>query len=234
MKEFSLSCLMIWILNKIKLYIQHPIFSIQYLASCIFLQTPVFKGEERDLLGEIKQLILDIVNSMAFFFFVIAIIIAIGLYILYNRKKSMPEISLEVIQDDTWFTTRDDNNRVGIVVSVKISNKATRGVYITDCKLSGYSAKESPMEIVLRDTENEKKLDFPTHKNFCKGKQFYLGPYSSESLWFYYESRMITMRNVLETPLTIKDSEKRRKSLRLMIPRHEDQRAIYEEMSRMW
>jgi hypothetical protein len=160
--------------------------------------------------------------------------VAIGLIILYNRRKSISELEIQLVQEDTWFTTREDNNRVGLVISVKLSNKATRGIYITNCKLSGYSAREYPQEIHLVDTEGEKKLDFPEHRHFFRGEDFYLGPYSSETLWFYYESRAVTMKNVLEAPLTIRDAEKRRKSIRVRIPRHADQIAIYEEMAKMW
>ncbi len=202
--------------------------------SLCFLQTPIFKGEEEDPLGEVKEVISTVLRSEIFFFAVLGIGVAIGLIILYNRKKSIPELDIQLIEADTWFTTREDNNRVGMVISVKLNNKATRGIYITNCKLSGYSAREYPQEIHLVDTEGEKKLDFPEHKHFFRGEDFYLGPYSSETLWFYYESRAVTMKNVLEAPLTIRDAEKRRKSIRVRIPRHADQIAIYKEMEKMW
>jgi len=212
--------------------IHHVISNIKYLVYFIFLQTPVFKGEEKSQFEEIKKLILAALNSKIFFFLVIGIIIVISLLIMYNRKKSIPELTIQIIPNDTWFVTRDDNNRVGIVVSVSLNNKSPRGIRVTDCRLSGYKAKQDPPQIILKDPE--KKLDFPDYKHFYKGQEFYLGPFSTESLWFYYESRMITMNNLLETPLIIKDSDKRRKMLRLRIPRHADQMAVYAEMSRMW
>lgn len=207
---------------------------LSVFPSLYFFQTPIFRGEEEDLLGEVKQVVSYLLRSNIFFFAIIGIGIVIGLLILYNRRKSIPELEMQVVQDDTWFTTRDDNNRIGIVVSVNLSNKSTRGIHFTDCKLSGYSAKEHPEEICLEGKKEGQEIDFPEYTHFCKGQKFYLGPYSSETLWFYYESRAITMRNVLEAPLTIKDSSKRRKSIRVRVPRHAHQIAIYQEMAKMW
>lgn len=204
------------------------------LGSGVFLQTPVFRGKEEDLLGEAKQIILRLLGADIFFAIILVIGLAIGLLILYNRRKAIPELGIQVIQEDTWFTTRDDNNRIGIIVTIELSNKSTKGIYFTDCKLSGYSARESPEEVHLVGPKEEQKLTFPEHRHFCKVQEFYLGPYSSETLWLYYESRAVTMRNVLEAPLTIRDSEKRRKSIRVRIPRHADQIEIYKEMAKMW
>ncbi len=215
---------------------QHPASSIQYLVSSLcLLQTPVFKGEEKSLLKEVKQIISSLLGSEIFLFAILGIGIIIGLLILYNRRKTIHELEVQLIQEDTWFTTRDDNNRIGIVVSVSLRNRSTRGIRIVDCKLSGYSAREEPEEIRLEGPEEQKKLNFPGYKHFCKTQgEFYLGPYSSETLWFYYESRAVTMRNLLQAPLTIRDSERRRKSIRVRIPRHADQIAIYREMAKMW
>ena len=215
--------------------IQRPASSVQYLASGLyFLQTPVFRGEREDPLGDAKQVAISLLRSDKFFLAILGICIAIGLLVLYRRKKGIPELEIQVAQDDTWFTTRDDNNRIGIVVSVNLVNRSTRGIYITDCRLSGYSAREGPEEIHLEGREEKKKLDFPEHEHLYRGKEFYLGAYSSETLWFYYESRAVTMKNVLEAPLTIRDSSKRRKSTRVKIPRHADQIAMYTEMAKMW
>ncbi len=215
---------------------QHPASSIQYLVSSLcLLQTPVFKGEEKSLLKEVKQIISSLLGSEIFLSAILGIGIVIGLLFLYNRRKTIHELEIQLIQEDTWFTTRDDNNRIGIIVSVNLRNRGTRGIRIVDCKLSGYSAREEPEEIRLEGPEEQKKLNFPTYKHFCKKQgEFYLGPYSSETLWFYYESRAVTMRNLLQAPLTIRDSERKRKSIRVGIPRHADQIAIYQEMAKMW
>lgn len=209
-----------------------------HLESCVlslvWLQTPVIRGEKEDRFGDVKEILWSILSSKVLPFAILGIVIVVGLYILYKRRKSIPGLEAQVLQKDTWFVTRDDNNRVGIVVSVKISNKTPRGLYITNCKLSGYSARENPAEIHLEGSEKKQKIDFPPHKHYYKGQDFYLGPSSSETLWFYYESRITTMRNVLETPLTIKDSEKRHKTIRLAITRHADQIAMYQEMEKMW
>lgn len=206
------------------------------IYSLCFLQTPVFMGEEKDTVNDIKQFFLRLLGSNVFFLIILGILIIIVLIYLYNRQKSMPELEVKPIVNDTWFVNRDDNKRIGIVVSVGLMNKSTSGIYIKDCKLSGYSPKENPGEINIEDFDGKQKikLDLPVHKHYCKGQDFYIGPYASENLWFYYESRSMTMSNLIETPLCIKDSRKKRKSIRISIPRHAHQIAIYEQMSRVW
>lgn len=245
-----LSCLTRWIMSKrstcrrrvINGGIQHPVSSIkhlvsriQYLAFSLYaIQTPIIRGERTDRLGDIKKIISTLLGSNIFYFVVCSIGIVIVLLVMYNRRKTIPDLKAEVVKDDTWFVTRDDNNRVGIVVSIHLNNKATRGVHITNCRLSGYSAKEHPDEIYLKGPEDEQNLSFPEYKHFCRGQNYYLGPYSSETIWLYYESRSVTMRNVLNAPLTIRDSNKKRISTQVQIPRHADQIAIYQEMAKMW
>jgi len=219
-----------FVLDKLKMKLTYMFYSL------CFLQTPVFKGKEEDQLGNIKQIISKIVGSEIFAISVFAISIAIGLYILYNRKKAIPELEMQLIKEGTWFATREDNKRTGIIVSVEIRNKSTSGLYITNSKLSGYSAKEHPEEINMDDLKGEKKhkLDLPEYKHFCRGQDFYLGPYNSDKIWFYFESRSMTMANVLETSVSVIDSRKKRKSIRIMIPRHSSQIALYQEMAKMW
>jgi hypothetical protein len=209
---------------------------ISILYGFCFLQTPVFKGKEEDRIGDIKRVLLSIVHSEAFAIAFVSLSVAIGLYILYNRKKTMAELDMQLIKEDTWFATRDDNRRTAIIVSVEIKNKATYGLYITNCKLSGYSPKGHPEEICLDDLkgENKLKLNLPQHKHFCRGKDFYIGPYSSDKLWFYYESKSMTMANLLETSISLRDSRNKRKSIRINIIRHTDQLAQYQEMEKMW
>jgi len=215
--------------------IKHPVSSIKYLASSIYLlQTPIIRGEEVDRFGEIKKIGSSLLSSNIFYFVVVCIGIAIALIFLYNRRKTIPDFEVSVISEDTWFVTRDDTNRVGIVVSLNLNNRATRGVYIKNCKLSGYSAKDHPGEIYLKGTEENQNLNFPEYKHFCRGQDYYLGPYFSEKIWVYYESRAVTMRNVLGAPLTIRDSQKKRKSIQVQIPRHADQIAIYQDLAKMW
>ena len=238
MREYFFLRLIRWIVSRLMGLWAYGFMSLSAYQP-ISIQTPVTKGKERDYLEEAKQIFESIKQTILsrpdiFFFTVLGISIVIGLFILRNRKKAIPGLEIQVVQEDTWFTTRDDNNRIGIVVSVTLTNKSTSGIHFIDCKLSGYSAREYPEEIYLEGGKGEQKLDFPEHKHFFRGQEFYLGPYSSETLWFYYESRAVTMRNILQAPLTIRDSEKRRKSIRVGIPRHADQIAIYQEMARMW
>lgn len=208
--------------------------NVSLWASLAFAQTPVFKGEKVDRLKEVKEIIQTLLGSQVFYYVVLMLGIAIVLLFLYNRRKDISKLEVQLVKDDTWFVTRDDNNRVGIVVSIHLYNKATRGVSIVDCKLSGYSARELPADVHLVDSEGEQKLDFPEYRHFSKEQGYYLGPYSSETLWLYYESRTVTMKNLLQAPLVIRDSEKKRKSIRVNIPRHDDQIAIYKEMAKIW
>ncbi len=53
---------------------------------------------------------------------------------------------------------RDDNKRVGIVVSIGLRDKSTSGIYIKNCKLSGYSPKENPGEISIEDLDGKQKF----------------------------------------------------------------------------
>jgi hypothetical protein len=209
--------------------------SLNFIFLC-FLQTPVFKGKEENQFEGVKQLVLQIVSSEAFAIAVFAISIAIGLYILYNRKKAIPELEIQLIKDDTWFATRDERNRTGIIVSLEIKNKATYGIYFKNCKLSGYSPKDSAEPICLEDLKgaNKQNLNFPQYKQFCRGQEFYIRPYSSDKMWVYFESRSVMMANLLETSLSIIDSRKKRKSIRIAIPRHKDQIAIYQQMAQTW
>lgn len=227
-----LSCLTSWITSRFK----HRVSSIKYLASGAYLlQTPIIRGEEVDRFGEIKKIASSLLGSNIFYFVVVCIGIVIALIFLYNRRKSISDFEISVLPEDTWFITRDDNNRVGIVVSLNLNNRGTKGVYIKNCKLSGYSAKDHPGEIYLEGkAEEEQNLNFPEYKHYFRGQDYYLGPYSSEKIWVYYESRAVTMRNLLSAPLTIRDSQKKRKSIPVQIPRHADQISIYQEMAKMW
>lgn len=199
-----------------------------------FLQTPVFRGKPEDPWEGVRQIISNLFRSKAFFLAVLGTGIAIGLYVLYRRQKAIPELEVQMIKEDTWFATREDNNRIAIAISVNLRNTSPRGIYITNCKLSGYSPGEYPAEINLESSQGRRKVDFPKHKHFSKGQEFYLGAYSSESLWVYYESRSMTMANVIEASFCIKDSRKKRKSMRVTVPRHADQIAIYQEMAKIW
>ena len=208
---------------------------IQYLASgMVVAQTPVFKGERTERLKEIKEMAWTLLSSETFYFVLIMAGIVIGLLMWYNRKKDISKLEVQLIPEDTWFITRDDNNRVGIVVSVNLSNRSARGVNVVNCKLSGYSARKYPEEVNLVGPEGDQKLNYPEHTHFSAEQGYYLGPASEVTLWCYYESRTVTMRNVLQAPLTIRDSEKKRKTIRVRIPRQADQIAIYREMAKIW
>ena len=74
------------------------------------------------------------------------------LAIVYHRQRQIPGLTVENIEDDTWFINRDDNHRLAIVVSLHLTNKSGMPIRLRNCKLSGYSPKEPPSRVVLRGT----------------------------------------------------------------------------------
>ncbi|HIE28231.1 TPA: hypothetical protein EYP66_13180 [Candidatus Poribacteria bacterium] len=162
----------------------------------------------------------------------IASLIVIGF--LYYKKKQIPGFEIEVIQDDTWFVNRDDNHRIAMVVSLNLTNTTGNRVQISRCKLSGYSPKENPVPISLQHLDKTIPLNFPTHDLYYAGMQYNVNPNSTQQIWAYYESRSVTMTNLIQTPLVIKDANNRRKSVQARIPRHEEQIKIHREAASLW
>lgn len=166
---------------------------------------------------------------------VIGIGCLIALGIVYNKHKTIQGLFIEVIQEDTWFVNREDNKKIAIVVSLSLSNKTPRQIKIINCKLSGYSPKDAASKIYLQtDDDNKIWIDFPKHEQFIYGKPYVLNPYSNQKIWVYYESRAVTMSNLLEVPIFIKSSDKKRKSAQVRIPRHPQQLAIYDKAASLW
>ncbi|MBM3239775.1 hypothetical protein FJZ31_26120 [Candidatus Poribacteria bacterium] len=175
-------------------------------------------------------------------------VIVIGF--LYYKKKQIHGFEIEVIQDDTWFVNRDDNHRLAMVVSLKLINQTNQRIQISKCKLSGYSPKENPVPISLqpkaegvgelRGTKQTEHLDkiiplyFPNYDLYYAGMQYDVKPHSTQQIWVYYESRSVTMTNLIQTPLVIKDVNNKRKSVQVRIPRQAEQIKIHQEAASLW
>ena len=178
----------------------------------------------------------------------IASVIVIGF--LYYKKKQIPGFEIEVIQDDTWFVNREDNHRLAMVVSLKLINQTNNRIQISKCKLSGYSPKENPAPISLqpkaegvgglRGTKQTEHLDktiplyFPNYDLYYAGMQYDVKPHSTQQIWVYYESRSVTMTNLIQTPLVIKDVNNKRKSVQVRLPRQAEQIKIHQEAASLW
>jgi hypothetical protein len=174
----------------------------------------------------------------------IASVIVIGF--LYYKKKRIDGFEIEVIQDDTWFVNRDDNHRIAMVVSLKLINQTNNRIQISKCKLSGYSPKENPAPISLQHLDKiplpplgkgENKtipLYFPNYDLYYAGMQYDVKPHSTQQIWVYYESRSVTMTNLIQTPLVIKDVNNKRKSVQVRIPRQAEQIKIHQEAASLW
>lgn len=153
---------------------------------------------------------------------------------LYYKRKQIPDFFIEVIQEDTWFVTRDDDRRLAMIISLKLTNKSSKRVQIRKCKLSGYSPRENPSKIYLEGVDKTIPLDFPPYEQYYAGLEYYVVPYSEKQIWLYYESRSVTTRNMIKTPLVIKDANRKRKSVQVSIPRNMEQITIYREAATMW
>ncbi len=160
--------------------------------------------------------------------------VVIVLGVLYHKRKQIPNFFIEVIQEDTWFVNRDDTRRLAMIVSLKLTNKSSRRVQIRKCKLSGYSPRENPSKIYLEGADKTIPLDFPPYEQYYAGLEYYVVPYSVKQIWLYYESRSVTTINMIKTPLVIKDANRKRKAVRIPIPRNMQQITIYREAATRW
>ncbi len=156
--------------------------------------------------------------------------------ILYYRWKQIPKFEVEVLQDDTWFVNRDEKRRIAMVVSLKMTNKTGAPVHMRKCKLSGYSPKENPEPITLQGVDVDKTvpIDFPSYDPYYAGAKYLVKPYATQQIWLYYESRSVTMTNLIKAPIVIKDANHKRKSIQIRIPRNMEQITIYREAASSW
>ncbi len=158
----------------------------------------------------------------------------IALASVYHQKRQIPKFTIEVIQNDTWFINRDDNHRLTMVVSLRAINKSGAPVRVRKCKLSGYSPKENPPKLVLDGYDKTIVLEYPKYDLFYAGQEYIVNPYTEQRMWVFYESRVVTMTNLIEAPIVIKDANRKRKSVPVSIPRHTQQITLYQEAEMRW
>ena len=186
----------------------------------------------------IKALITQLLKLFATevgFSVLIGIIAIIVLGYVYNRFKQILGLEIEVTPEDTWFINRDDKNIVSIVVSLNLKNRSPQRIKIRKCKLSGYSPKENPPKLYLEAPNQNIPIDYPEYTNVYSGMEYSVSPYSSDKIWLYYESRSVTLKNVLKSPVVIKDFNRKRKTAMVRIPRHPQQlRIYYHEVAKQW
>ena len=173
---------------------------------------------------------------------VFGLISFVALAIVYNRKKQIPGLTVEVIPDDTWFINRDDNHRLAIVVSLHLINKSGAPIRIRKCKLSGYSPKLPPEKLILQGYDTSIELTYPKYDHFVDvgahpskhTSEYVLNPYTEQRLWVFYHSGIVTMTNMLRAPIVLGDVNRKRKSIQIVVPRNMEQIQLYREASMRW
>ena len=173
---------------------------------------------------------------------VLGVISFVLLAIVYHRKRQIPGLTVEVIPDDTWFINRDDNHRLAIVVSLHLINKSAAPIRIRKCKLSGYSPKPPPEKLVLEGHDTSVELVYPKYDLFVDvgghpsehTSEYVLNPYTEQRMWVFYHSGIVTMTNMLRAPIVLKDVNRKRKSIHVIVPRNMEQIKLYREAAMRW
>ncbi len=166
----------------------------------------------------------------------------VTLAIVYNRKKQIPGLTVEVIPEDTWFINRDDDHRLAIIVSLHLINKSSAPIRICNCKLSGYSPKPPPEKLFLQGHDTTVELAYPQHDLFVNlgshpaeyTYEYVLNPYTEQQMWVFYRSGIVTMTNLLRAPIVLRDVNGKRKSVQVAVPRNMDQIQLYREAAMRW
>ena len=183
----------------------------------------------QEILKELHQFLL----SSAGMWTLTGLVSSVVLAIVYHRKRQIPGLTVENIEDDTWFINRDDNHRLAIVVSLHLTNRSGMPIRLRKCKLSGYSPKEPPSELFLEGHDKTVPLEYPKHERFS-GSEYIVNPYTEQRFWVFYQSKLVTMTNMIRTPIIIKDANRKRKSIQLVIPRNNQQILLYREAAMRW
>ncbi|MCY4402935.1 MAG: hypothetical protein OXD54_10195 [Candidatus Poribacteria bacterium] len=166
----------------------------------------------------------------------------IVLGIVYHRWRQIPGLTASIIQEDTWFINRDDNNKLAIVVSLHLINKSGAPIQFSKCKLSGYTPKPPPEQMFLEGYDKTIELTYPKYDSFSDaiGKSenlnsaYVLNPYTEQRMWIYYESGIVTLKNMLRTPIVLKDKNRKKKSIQATVPRNMEQIQLYREAAMRW
>ena len=166
----------------------------------------------------------------------------IALAVVYHKWRQIPGLTVSIIQEDTWFINRDDNNKLAIVVSLHLINKTGAPIQINKCKLSGYTPKPPPEQMFLEGYDKTIELTYPKYDSFSDavGKSenlnsaYVLNPYTEQRMWVYYESGIVTLTNMLCTPIVLKDLNRKQKSIQVTVPRNMEQIQLYREAAMRW
>ena len=84
----------------------------------------------QEILKELHQFLL----SSAGMWTLTGLVSSVVLAIVYHRKRQIPGLTVENIEDDTWFINRDDNHRLAIVVSLHLTNRSGMPIRLRKCK----------------------------------------------------------------------------------------------------
>ncbi|MCZ6679087.1 MAG: hypothetical protein O7E52_17780 [Candidatus Poribacteria bacterium] len=173
--------------------------------------------------------LLQFLSTTTGFWTLLGIGTVIALGAIYHQKRQIPGLTAEFLPEETWFINRDDNHRLAIIVSLRLINKSGGPVRIQNCKLSGYSPKDAPPELILDGYDKTIELEYPKHDLFRPGEEYIVNPYTEQQMWVFYESSAVTMTNILHTPIILKDANRKRKSVHVTIPRNMQQITLYRE-----
>lgn len=155
----------------------------------------------------------------------------VWLWRLYGKKMEIPGLAAELIPEESWFIHRDDNHRLVIVISLRLTNKGGKEIRLVNAKFSGYSPKEQSLPVLLEGHDRSVPLPFPKHEQYFKGKEFGVAPFASKQIWLYYESGSVDTRHRLGAPLILRSADGKRTPVRVELTRHVQQLQLYREQS---
>lgn len=148
---------------------------------------------------------------------------------LYLRKIEIPGLAISVVPEDTWFIHRDDNHRLAAVVTLRLANKSGKEIRLRSARFSGYSPKETAAPILLEGKASSHPLPFPSGDQFHNGRDFGISPFTTATIWLYYDSGSVDLRNQMSAPLVLRDAQGKRSAVRVEMSRHPYQLQLYQQ-----
>lgn len=148
---------------------------------------------------------------------------------LYLKRIEIPGLVVAVVPEDTWFIHRDDNHRLAAVVTLRLTNKSGQEIRLKSARFSGYAPKEHVVPILLEGKTTSHPLPFPQAEHYYHGKEFAIAPFSTTTIWLYYDSGSVDLRNRMSAPLVLRDTKGKRTSIRVEITRHPYQLQLYQQ-----
>jgi hypothetical protein len=148
---------------------------------------------------------------------------------LYLRKIEIPGLVVAVVPEDTWFIHRDDNHRLAAVVTLRLTNKSGQEIRLRSARFSGYAPKERALPILLEGKASSHPLPFPTGDQYYNGKDYSIAPFTTSTIWLYYDSGSVDLRNRMSAPLVLRDARGKRTSVRVEMSRHPYQLQLYQQ-----